>query len=418
MTMCCKRDIQVINPKAQIIETPSKPIKINKINFYFENSGSMNGYLNGDDFQQTVRRILKNTESDSLNPYFVNTKEYFEPNIIDRIAKKNIKTSGIENSDHEFIFTNAIKYATGNNLSIVITDGIYSMKDGNIALVEIDIEAAFKKALKVNEIETVVLKMSSNFNGIYYSETCEPGHKAIPIDQARPYYILLFGNKEVINKALDEIVVIDNLTGYKEQARFIITKDLTVNYSVLTQGDELKGKFRAKDHSPLDNVKEIEEAEKYSRSGVLLKDRYLQFGIAVDYSNLSIPKSYLNDSENYFVQDNTGYNIEEIKVVDELDKSSKSYKWIDKLNKKGKFKYTHILVVKGKTQLYGDLKINLNINFPNWIEETGSKNDCQIKDDSNTTFAFDRLMNGISKAYKKVSKKEEFFDLEIKIKAD
>lgn len=398
----------------------AKPTDINTINFYFENSKSMKGYLNGDNFQQTVRRILNNSQSDSLNSFFVNTKEYFQSNIKDRIAKKDIKSDGTRNSDHQFIFTNAIKNAVENDLSIVITDGIYSMKDGNIAIVEVDIEAAFTKALKANEIETVVLKMSSNFNGTYYFETCKPGHKAIKINQIRPYYIFLFGSKEVINKTLKDIVIIDDLSGYEEQARFMITKDLNVPYTVLPQGEEKKGGFRQIRGNSKNNsvVKEIGEAEKFSERGVLLKDSYLQFGIAVDYSNSSIPESYRQNISNYTIEDNTGYSLQEIKKVEDLDKTSKSYKWIDAQNKKGNFKYTHIIVVKGKTNLYGDLNLSFDINFPKWIANTGTSDDCDIKNDTSTTFAFDRLIIGISKAYEKTNDKEDYFKLKIKIKAD
>ncbi|MCL7755018.1 hypothetical protein [Polaribacter sp. Z022] len=376
----------------------------------------MNGYLNGESFQQTVRRILLNAEEDSLSTYFVNTKEYSQTNLKDKIANKKIATTGIGNSDHKFIFTNAIKNAKGNNLSIVITDGIYSMKGGNIALVEIDIEDAFKKALMYNELETVVLKMTSNFKGTYYSETCKPGHKAIKINQTRPYYLFLFGNKDVINKTFENIVIKDDLKGLEEESRFIITKDLNVNYTVLTQGEEKKGNFKQSGRKSV--VKEIGDAEKSSKKGVLLKDRYLQFGIGVDYSKSSIPESYLLNTSNYSIEDNTGYKIEEIKKVSDLDKGSKSYKWVNAQNEKGKFTYTHIVVVKAKTKLYGDLSLSLDINSPEWITKTGTVYDCSIKNDTSTTFAFDRLMAGVSKAYQKVSDKKEFFKINIKVKAN
>jgi hypothetical protein len=415
LMICCKSDAPPKIAKINKTEAIAKSNKINKINFYFENSLSMNGYLNGDNFQQTVRRILLNAEQDSLSTYFVNTKAYNQADLKKKISDKNIATLGIENSDHKFIFTNAIKKAKGNNLSIVITDGIYSMKDGNIALVEIDIEDAFKKALKYNELETVVLKMTSNFKGRYYSESCKK-KGGTQIDQERPYYILLFGNKEVIAKAFKEIVVIKDLDGYKEQARFLITKDLKVNYSLLTKGEEKQGDYTVKISNQLYNVKEIEDAEKFSKSGLLLKDRYLQFGVAVDYSTLSIPSNYLINPLNYSIEDNTGYKVGEIKIIKDLSKSSQTYKWIQNLNKKGNMNFTHIVVVKAKSKLYGDLKVNLDINFPSWIKETGSENDCEIKNDSKTTFAFDRLMNGISKAYEKVTGKNKFFELKINIK--
>lgn len=400
------------------VQTSAIPPEINKINFYFENSKSMNGYLNGENFRQSIGRILRRIEDDRLQSYFVNTKEYKVDKILDKIrgSVSEIRTPGIENSDHKFIFTNAIKNSSNNNLSIVITDGIYSMKDGNIADVEVDIQDAFEDALKINEIETVVLKMTSDFNGTYYSESCNPGQKAIKINQIRPFYIFLFGNKQVINKALKDIVVINDLNGHEDQARFMITKDLSVNYTVLTQGEEKQGDFKQVNRTPI--VKEIGEAEKYTKRGGLLKDSYLQFGIAVDYSKTSIPESYLVNTSNYSILDNTGYDIEEIKKVNVLDKTSKSYKWIDSQNIKGKYKYTHIIVVKAKEKIYGDFSLSLNINFPEWIENTGTNNDCDIKKDTNTTFAFDRLMIGISKAYKKVGNKEDFFNIKIKIKAD
>lgn len=418
--IACKAD-KVRETSVQILETPeviNSQIKINKINFYFENSGSMNGYLNGVNFRQSIRRILHRIEGNNLQSYFVNTKEYKVDKIVDKISKpSSIKTPGIENSDHKFIFTNAIKNSSNNNLSIVITDGIYSMKDGNIADVEVDIQDAFENALKANEIETVVLKMTSDFNGTYYSESCKPGHKAIKINQIRPYYIFLFSNKQVINKALKEIVVIDDLNGHEDQARFMITKDLSINYTVLTQGEEQQGEFKQVDRrTPI--VREIGDAKKSSKRGGFLKDNYLQFGIAVDYSKTSIPESYLLNQSNYSILDNTGYSIDEIKKIVDLDKTSKSYRLIDAQNKKGKLNYTHILVVKAKEKIYGDLSLSLNINFPEWIRDTGTNNDCSIKNDTNTTFAFDRLMIGVSKAYKKVGKKDNFFKINIKIKAD
>lgn len=420
INISCKTDKvrDISNQEVEQVKLSNNPIHINKINFYFENSGSMNGYLNGENFRQSTGRILRRIEGDSLRSYFVNTKEYKVDKILDKIRGGviKIKTHGTDNSDHKFIFTNAIKNSLNNNLSIVVTDGIYSMKDGNIGDVEVDIQDAFENALKINEIETVVLKMTSYFKGTYYSESCKPEQKSIKISQIRPYYIFLFGNKQVINKALKEIVVIDDLNGHEEQARFMITKDLTVNYTVLTQGEEKQGNFKQVDRTPI--VKEIGDAEKFVKRGGQLKDNYLQFGIAVDYSKTSIPESYLVNKFNYSILDNTGYVIEEIKKVSNLDKTSKSYKLIDAKNIKLKYKYTHIIVVKAKEKIYGDLDLSLNINFPEWIEKTGTNNDCDMKKDTSTTFAFDRLMIGVSKAYKKVGKKEDFFKINIKIKAD
>ena len=388
---------------------------INEINFYFENSASMNGYLTGKNFKQTMHIILGNITKDKLVSYFVNTDEYKVDNILRRIDSKKIGVGNISNSDHQFIFTNAIQNAINDDLSIVVTDGIYSVTDGDIDIVEIDIKNAFRDALLENEIETVILKLSSNFDGTYYSESCKPGHKAIRINQTRPYYVLLFGSNEVINKALNEIVETDELPGFEEKARFIITKDKKVEYTILTRGEEKHGEFMPTERGGNKIVTSIKDVKKYSKgtfSSTPKEKNYLSFGIAVDYSKFQIPNSYLLDTENYKVDDNTGYKITEVKKITELKKNTKTYKFLDRLAQK----YTHIITVKANKNLMGELEIDLDNNLPTWIKNTGIENDCEINGNETQTFAFDQLINGISKAYEKVNNNDEYLEIKIKIK--
>jgi hypothetical protein len=380
---------------------------IEKINFYFENSGSMNGYLDGKNFKQTMHRIIDDSNP-NLFPYFVNSKEYPTSNILQKIDAKNIKTQGTNSSDHQFIFTNAIKNAVGNNLSMVVTDGIYSTPNGDVDIVEIDIEKSFVTALNENSIETVILKLSSNYKGTYYTESeC----KDLKIAQERPYYILLFGNKKTIDDALKTTVVIKDLPGFKEQARFFLTDNLKVDYTILKQGEEKIGSFNYTDRfaKVSKEIKDTKRSDK--RNG-----NYLQFGIAIDYSNVSIPDSYLIDKENYKVDNETGYNIEEIKILTDLTRKSTTYKSIDAINTNQEIKLTHLITVKANANLFGELKINLENNLPSWILETGIENDCEIRDNISQTFAFDKLMIGISKAYNRVSDSDKYLELTLNIK--
>ncbi|TXD53113.1 MULTISPECIES: hypothetical protein [unclassified Polaribacter] len=391
------------------VKLEKEKFKINKINFYFENSLSMNGYLKGEDFRHSMAEIIYNFKGDSIHNYFVNTKVHKTDSMLDKIRKGNISVGNTGNSDHKFIFTNAIKNAAGNNLSIVVTDGIYSMSSGGLTLgdVEKDIEKAFENALKQNELETVVLKMASNFTGRYYSESC-PIKGGVKIDQERPYYILLFGNKEVIDKALEEIVVLEDLNGFKEQARFFITKEIKVDYSILLNGKDKKGSFKPSDRKNK-IIKSIDLEERYEPRNSDISKAYLQFAVGVNFTNLSIPKDYLLDTENYTISDNTDYEVLEIKDLRNLDQATKNdIKSRDK-------DFSHIIILKGKTKLYGDLKIQLDIKVPSWIKKTGTANDCAIQNDTTKTFSFDKLMLGINKAYEKINKKNEYFNLIIKI---
>jgi hypothetical protein len=156
-------------------------------------------------------------------------------------------------------------------------------------------------------------------------------------------------------------------------------------------------------------------ARKFSRSGFSStpkEDKYLQFGVAINFSNFSLPNSYLIDKDNYDVNDELGYEVVEIKTINELPKTSKSYKAIAKL----KSKYTHIIVLKATRELYGELEIELENNLPNWIKNTGIESDCKITSLEGKTFAFDQLMNGISKAYQRVNDNDVYVKIKLKIR--
>lgn len=412
--------IALLLEKFHSLKEPNANPEMN-VNFYFENSLSMNGYLSGKNFKKVMHRIYGNLGAYTVNPFFVNTKEYPQDDVLNKIDNSNIKEGDVGNSDHLFIFSNAIENAKENNLSIVVTDGIYSVKDGDVDIVSIDIETAFKNALTKNGIETVVLKLSSEFNGQYYQEASCPNKKkgGITINQQnRPYYVMLFGNSQSIDKALNEITVIDELPGFEEQARFFLTKNLKANYTILTTGDEKHGTFKASKKGS-DLIEEIEDVKKFERpgfNGTPESENYLQFGVAIDYSSISLPNTYKEAVKNYWVDDQLGYTVTSVSNVADMDKSSKTFKEVQHINDKNKTNFTHVITVKADKNLYGNLNIQLQNNLPAWIENTGVNDDCDIIDDVSHTFAFDQLMIGISKAYQKVNNNSQYLDINLKIK--
>lgn len=390
-----------------------------KVNFYFENSASMNGYLEGTEFLQVMNRVVGNIQNYDNKSFFVNSKEHQQSNILEKINKKQIKVGDISNSDHQFIFSNAINSASENNsLSIVVTDGIYSVTDGNIDIVPIKIEQAFQKSLKHKNTETVVIKLTSKFNGTYYSETCQPGKKAIKINQRRPYYMLLFGDSSVVDKALHDIVNVTELPGYNEQARFLSSLELELYYTILSQGEEKIGHFKpAKRGSSLfTEIIDVEKSKASRYSKGENNENVFQFGVAVDFSNIDLPNSYLEDLGNYSISEEMGYEILDIQNIDNVEKTSRTYKELNKIQEANKVEFTHIITVSAQTNLFGELEISLNKNLPEWIKESGTTNDCEIKGEEKTTFAFDQLIQGISKAYQKKSNKSNYLTINLKIK--
>ncbi len=396
------------NPQATTTTTPPSTEVRYHTNFYFENSKSIDGYLKGNDFLVCMNKILLPLKSSGCSSYFVNSKEYPTTDILSKINNNNILTEGTTSSDHKFIYTNAIKKAINNNLSIVVTDGIYSVKGKNLAVVATEIEHEFKTALEKNEVETVILKLTSDFSGTYYCESCV---NKLKINQQRPYYIFFFGSKEVIDKALADIKPSD-FPGFKEEARFFVNNNNNVKYSVLTFGEELHGTVEPSDRHSKNEVHDI-VAQRFSRgmfSSTPKQENYLQFAIAVDFSNYALSNSYLVDTCNFTIAPKEGYKIVKVLDVNNLGKRTKIF-----MDSKKLIGYTHIVVVRANTNLYGSVSISLENNLPTWIKETGTDNDCIIKGDSQKTYAFNQLMKGISDAYKKVSNDDNYLNLRLKI---
>jgi hypothetical protein len=158
-------------------------------------------------------------------------------------------------------------------------------------------------------------------------------------------------------------------------------------------------------------VKDIKDTERDNRAA----EPYIQFAVGIDYSGISIPDSYLLEKNNYKIGGTTEFVIEDIKTVKTLPKTSTTLSEIKSVNKNFKLKLSHLITVKAKFNFTGDLIINLENNIPSWIPNTGTENDCAITGNIDQTFAFDKLMTGISKAYSKVKDSDDYLKLELSI---
>jgi len=122
------------NPGPPSIETASvssgtkkgaKSLKPSEVNFYLENSGSMNGYVKGPStFEEAILNLLRQVEFHygDINLYYMNTTSYpitksieefvkdLEPNEINKYG--DVKTSNLNN-----IFKDILKETTEDNIT-------------------------------------------------------------------------------------------------------------------------------------------------------------------------------------------------------------------------------------------------------------------------------------------------------------
>ena len=227
------------NTGTKLDTTRRQEAKIGKVIFYLENSESMFGYLNGS--SQYVDVVAEFSEK----PTFVaeNIKREFNlvngadlkiNNIGDNpvILKSKLNKNGfncgdITKSNLNGMFQLALEKAQNDTITLLISDGIYDIEQPTNALSTLEIlgketRSKFITRLQNGDIETILIKLVSDFNGTYFYSS---KHGKETIHESRPFYIWIFGKSELLNKYFTEDYFIQSLKGYKDYARFLTLKD-------------------------------------------------------------------------------------------------------------------------------------------------------------------------------------------------
>ncbi|MDD4729625.1 MAG: hypothetical protein PHN55_12855 [Dysgonamonadaceae bacterium] len=194
-------------PASAPIATPeNKPV----INFYVENSGSMFGYVtdgSGNDFDRSLSSLLTQMTvtgyTDSLNMYYINSDIFYRdveiPTFIKEITRTNQFQGNLGSTDMCQLFDSITSTVDDNNVSIMVSDCIFSPGKGVNAMNYIGAEKdcitlKLHEKVKTRDLAFVVYRMISNFKGTYYD--CEDNKTIINDD--RPYFIWIIGTKENI----------------------------------------------------------------------------------------------------------------------------------------------------------------------------------------------------------------------------
>lgn len=337
----------IIQPEANII----KPV----VNVFIENSGSIDGYVNGvTEFEQAVYNYLSDIKisgvSDSLNLFYINSQVIPQgSDIADFIQKLEPSTfakrgGSRKSSDIAVVLDSVLKQTSKDKISILVTDGIFSPgpgKNGSAYLTnqQIGIKVIFSNYLKMNPTASVmVYELQSNFNGTYYNNI----DKKIPLNENRPFYIWVIGD-------LQHLCNLRELNpDYKLKQRSadsllnvftMINGIQTVNYVL----DPSVGRYKK---SRTNTNTTIEDLGKDKRTGKV------KFAVNVDFSNLLLNPSYLLDVNNY--ENTSGYSLE-IKTATRAG-------------------FTHTLIFTSDRVYVKPVTVKLKVNIPSWIETVNDDN--------------------------------------------
>ena len=388
----------------------TKPLRLK---LYLEASGSMFPYDapgGSGAFKRTLNDVL--TEFDAINPnqgklYVVNTEvndlglslpQFFKEKNIFTVAKTKGKTN---NTDFERIFSDILRTTSGNDLSILVSDLIYSDPSlaGMSAQKTLDAASSLLSTVfnpYANTHSMLVIKLKADFDGTYYSWNNAKKKYA----GERPYYLCLIGRNETMQQLYQDqtyqtIRRFDQLPGYTDSWFFgRDTKAIAPFYTVLVNDPARKGRFKRSDEEVRNHSKAVHELTDVQSD---VKDKSLTIPVAVDLSTLRLPVSLLTDASQYVVEGKDNFRVSAVQTYSGANAT------------------THKLLLTTDKPARGErtATIRLRRQFPpRWIANTNTTNDATP--DANSTFGIQNLLQGVERAYNP-NNQTEYFTLTINL---
>lgn len=391
-----------------------------RVSILLENSGSMDGYLSvNSEFKHVINQIARNAELlFPVETYYINTNKYPSQRTLSEFLL-NLSPKGIgagskvygdrRSSNLNIMFNKAVEVAKRSGVSILISDGIYSLQ--GISEIEKLKEVLNSEKLKTRntliesiegtDLQTHLIQLYSNYNGRYYTVS----NKNFNINnKKRPYYIWIFGNGEKVQEVLNEIKPTE-LPGYRNSANFFIIPKSGFKYSILPTGPGIMGEFQRSDYKSgfIHEIEDTDPSRTNNRFG---------FNMVIDLkSHLPLDGDFLNDIGNYeVISQQQAYSISRIvSVVDFDPRTITSLKALNKVD----FTPSHnfYLEADGRLRL-GKIQVNLKYNTPRWINESSTYDDSKY---NTKTMGFALLMDAFIEAYSKLNDTEYLATTQLKV---
>jgi len=393
------------------------------VKIYFENTLSMDGYINGntgfkDVFRELLVAVDNENDIDLETEFYLLNNELTPTNfgvdntkISEKLTPKSTANKGNKGSSNfEEILNTVLQNQEGDVISVIMADFIYSPEgepDNPSALNKLRTytQDAFLKAAKQNaNLETRVYSFTSDFNGIYY----DINNKHIQGLKTRPYYYFVIAPANLMPVFANNIAPqLKKAPGYKNEALFTAAEFNSIPTETLTATAN-NGRIKARE-------REIEVIS-YPKSG------NLEITVLVDLTELPVDNNYLFNKNNYHLA-NPEFFIKDIglvqgKNIDFSKQGSIKMESSTLVRIKNK-RFSHAILFTTEGMVSEDLKFALKKKIPAWVENIKSNDDRQIGSDSleqTKTFGFGHLIEGVSRAYELKSGSDQYFNITIPVK--
>jgi hypothetical protein len=403
------------------------------IKVFIENSGSMHGYVEGNTtFEAAIGNLLVkvkhrydkenihlnfvNTEVTAINKEIAEFVQQLEPATM--IVDGKVVLSSNLSQIFKLILNNTESGIGDNDIGIFVSDCIYSIDGTNTEGLlanqkNLTMDAFLEKFKKTtnHKLSTIMMKMTSNFTGVYYMEKKTDKNaknwKWLR-DKERPYYIWVMGKTELINDFYKNIPL-KTLDGYKQMYMLSDTDETSNPCKTFLTTTNRVGKFR-KDRKSTFALTEVAASTREGQN-----DGVFQFAIALnlDADSYGVEESFLTNKDNYSLEALDPFSIT-IHHKDSIDINSKENPKCDL--------FTHIVTFRTEKLKKKEQTITLHLNkkkakTPSWVVETNVINDRDINNQSDKTFGFSYLVEGVTEAYKtNYSEDNYYFKISISLK--
>lgn len=390
--------------------------QMTNVNLYIENSGSMNGYLEGNDSSgyktalgylyehlsiyshQTGGRIAINFINSKIfpdksgNTDFINWDPHSTPFDIGGDFKNSSKLDGCLK-----LILDSLKR---NSVSVFISDCIYSV-DKRDTKTQLGNEnnttwGAFTRKLDEFGFSTIIVQLRSKFTGNYYYAYDDKTPPSLPLkDQYRPYYIWIIVPDQIgISNFLHQFDPA-SIPGFQNIQYLMDPASKISPYYTILPSENAKGRFhvyfRNSDHSQIQSATSLDAVDMSGNHGPI------QFAVGVDLRNLPINEAYKLQTGHYKI-----YPEGSVSSV-ELYNEQNVVQGVFALLKNYHAPISHFLTIELPPKIsVSQVSISYPVNqITEWVGTDNSNDDRNMTGAQlNKTFGLQYLINGVTKAYK------------------
>jgi hypothetical protein len=428
---------ETLNPE-KLSKVNSPKLTNPEVRIYFEQSGSMQGYLgaNAFDFKNAIKHVLVQLDHDfpsdvndaqNIKLYFIQNQkvDFVDQDLNVFCSSIGISTFNGGDSKMEDMITSILDSTQVNVLSIFVSDCIFSLSGAKTlsGLSSVQGSITSKTYRKIDEFKNKgcdfgvrMYKMMYDFDGKYFTRS----NQIIPIlKKKRPLYFMAMGSEMLLHKLKynektvfyeQKFQVVEiNTVDYKELYSF----EKSAQYVSLLSSTLKIGVYKTKKFG--DRIVQIEGLKKSKRN----EDTTFQVAIAIDLSQLPVSESYKMNVKNYEVNTKDGYNIVDIKKISNVELKPADKKLLTTTS--GSSKATHVVVISSRESAFPSINLKM-IRTP--LNEFESSYGDTFEDDNvlsnlDKTFGLKYLMEGfkiaIDNKFTEGGKTNYYFSLTVPI---